>query len=495
MNLFKIIQSLSPEEYDSFKVYLRNKNKRKDIKNITLLKHLRQGPPPKNADVLIYGQPSKNAYYALCKRLYDSLIDFIATQSFGTENTEELEVLKLILVGRIFYENTLKIPAQKILRKAEIKALDNDFYSMLSEIYHLQIQYAHLHQDIDLDGLFIRFQKNQKKHQSQENLNLAYAFIKNHLSKNKHIPTYDIQKLLEIAFQKFNIKIDDSLTYKSLFQLLEIANTVAHLGNNFSDAFPFFKKIYDHIQRKKSTTQKHRFYHIHFLYFMANAYFRNRDFITSQNYLSQMQFEMHADRKKYANRFCESYLLLKSLNLNYTGKAHEAITVLETHFKSFKKNTTPQHSDLILALVIYYMQQERFDQALTQLNLLRHSDTWYTLKMGENWMIKRDLVQIIIHIELEHIDLVDSLLRRFKRKYKSTISKELRLKHFLKMLYTIHKHPEEIREGRFRESIKTLFATENSAKEDIFMMSYFAWLLSKTSKSPLYQTTLDLLIS
>ncbi len=493
--LFEIIQSLSIEEYDIFKAYLRNKNKRKDIKNLTLLKHLRQGPPTKDIDVLIYGKPSKNAYYALCKHLYDNLIDFTATRGFETESTEELEVLKLILASRIFYEHRLVIPAQKTLRKAEIKGLDNDLYSMLSEIYHTQIQYAHLHENIDLEALFNRFQTNQNRYQSQENLNLAYAYIKNQLAKNRDIPTYNINELLEIAFQKFNIKIDDSLTFKSLFQLLEIANTVAHLAHNFSEALPFFKKMYDHIQRKKTSPQKHRFYHIYFLYFMANAYFRNRDFITSQNYLSQMQLEMHTDRKKYANRFHESYLLLKSLNLNYTGQAHQAIAILEAHFKNFKNNTPTKHSDLILALVIYYMQQERFDQALTQLNMLRHSDVWYIYKMGENWIIKRDLVQIIIHIELEHIDLVDSLLRRFKRNYKSTISKEVRLQHFLKMLDIVYRHPEKVEEVRFRESIKTLFTTENSAKEDIFMMSYFAWLLSKNSKNSLYQTTLNLLIS
>ena len=113
--------------------------------------------------------------------------------------------------------------------------------------------------------------------------------------------------------------------------------------------------------------------------------------------------------------------------------------------------------------------------------------------MGEDWVIKHDLVQIIIHLELENIDLVASLLKRFKRKYKHVIQHESRLNDFLKTMEIIYKYPEKIKDIRFRESVKKLFASENSAQEDIFMLSYFAWIYSKTIDKPLYQTTLELL--
>ena len=113
--------------------------------------------------------------------------------------------------------------------------------------------------------------------------------------------------------------------------------------------------------------------------------------------------------------------------------------------------------------------------------------------MGEDWMIKHDLIQLITHIELEHIDLVASLLKRFKRKYKQVIKHESRLRDFLKTLETIYTYPEEIKGIRFRESVKRLFTSENKEKEDIFMVSYFAWIYSKTINKPLYQTTLELL--
>lgn len=493
MVLFEIINSLSTEDYDKFKSYVRSKNKRSDTKNTTLLKLLRQSQVPKDIDITLYGKPSRNAYHALCKRLHDSLIDFIASRSFETETTEEFDVLKLILTARILYEQDVIKPAQKTLQKAASKATSNDLYSLLGEIYHTQIQYAHLHDTVDLELLMEAFYINQNHNKHQENLNLAYAYIKNRITQTNNTVTEDVNQLLENAFDKFNISIHESLTFKSLYQLLEITNTIARLENNYFDTLPFFEHIYKEIYNKKTPSNKHLYYHIHLLYFMANAYFRNRQFETARDYLDQMKERMLLERGKYEFRFRESELLLRSLLLNYTKRATEAIYLLENHFAKTSKGNTTQDPDLVLTLTICYTQQEEHKQALGTLNKLKHSINWYITKMGEDWVIKHDLLQLITHIELEHIDLVASLLKRFKRKYKHVIQQENRLQDFLKTLEVVYKYPEEIKSIRFRESIKNLFTTENRAKEDLFMLSYFAWIVSKTNTKTLYQTTLDLL--
>ncbi|WP_299763024.1 hypothetical protein [uncultured Dokdonia sp.] len=493
MLLFELIHSLSTEDYEKFKSYVRRKNKRSDTKNLALLKLLRQSELPTNIDHVLYGKPSKNAYHALCKRLHDTIIDFIASRSLETETTEEFEVLKLILTSRILYEQGINKAAQKTLQKATILAKAHDLYSMLNEIYHTQIQYAHLHSEIELSSLIKDFQINQKLHQHQENLNLAYAYIKDRISQTNSTVTENVTQLLTDAFQKFNIVINASLTFKSLYQLLEIINTVARLENNYVDALPFFEKVYHEITSKKALSNKHLYYHIHLVYFMANAYFRNRQFERATKYLDLMKERMLAERGKYELRFRESELLLRTLILNYTGNSLVAIDLLTSHFEIAKRKNKTQNPDLILVLCICLIQQEQYKQTLSALNTLKHSSAWYITKMGEDWMIKHDLIQLITHIELENIDLVASLLKRFKRKYKHVIKHESRLRDFLKTLETIYTYPEEIKGIRFRESVKRLFTSENKAKEDIFMVSYFAWVYSKTINKPLYQTTLELL--
>ena len=46
---------------------------------------------------------------------------------------------------------------------------------------------------------------------------------------------------------------------------------------------------------------------------------------------------------------------------------------------------------------------------------------------------------------------------------------------------------------KIKEHIAEVEKFTTKAKEDIFMLSYFAWILSKTTHKPLYQTTLNVL--
>ncbi|MFT5863995.1 MAG: tetratricopeptide (TPR) repeat protein [Flavobacteriales bacterium] len=490
MILKTLIETLSQEETQSFKAYLRRRNKRSDTKNTELLALLQKEILLKNIDVVLYGKPSRNAYHALCKRLHDNLIDFIASRSFETESSEELQVFKFLLSARIFYENKQHIAGLKTLARAEIKAQQIDLYSALSEIYHTQIQYAHHHPDIHLDSLIERFRHNQKLHTQQENLNLAYASLQHTLLNNPPENKKNINQLLEQTFKNFEIDLNESLSFKSLYQLLEIINTLAHRVHDFSTILPLISSIEQKISARSDAPHKHLYYRIHSLYFIANAYFRNRQFKMAHTYLSQMETAMEADRGRFKVRFRENALLLQTLALNYTGKATAAIEHIETYMQMPKTKATP---DLILALTVFYVQQEDFKSALQQLNQLKHSDTWYLEKEGRDWLIKRDLVALIIHLELEHLDLTDSLLRRFRRTHASEIASDTRLSLFLSYVRQIHNSPQAVEELRFRESVQKHFTTEQLHDEDIFLLSFFSWIKAKINKASIYTTTLDLI--
>tara|TARA_R110001632_G_scaffold78643_7_gene176322 strand:+ start:1666 stop:3147 length:1482 start_codon:yes stop_codon:yes gene_type:complete len=485
-----LINTLSLEEIQSFKAYLGRRNKRADTKNTQLLALLQKDELPKKIDVILYGKPNRNAYHALSKRLHDNLIDFIASRSFETESSEELQVLKLLLSARIFYENQQFTAAIKTLAKAETKAQQIDLYSALSEIYHTQIQYAHQHPEVDLDSLFKRFRHNQKQHNQQENLNLAYASLQHSLLQKPAEKRENIHSLLEKTFTNFEIDLNQSLSFKSLYQLLEIINTLAHRLHDFSAILPLISSIEQKNSARTDNPNKHLYYKIHSLYFIANAYFRNRQFKLAQTYLTQMEAAMDADRGRYKVRFRENALLLHSLTLNYTGQAIAAIDCIEKYLQLPKIKPTP---DLILALTVFYVQQHNFKVAFQQLNQLKHSDIWYIEKEGRDWLIKRDLVALIIHLELEHLDLTDSLLRRYRRTHAQAITTDSQLALFLSYIRQIHNAPQVVDESRFRESVKKHFTTQHLHKEDIFLLSFFAWLKAKINKDSTYSTTLDLL--
>ncbi|MGK0414789.1 MAG: hypothetical protein ACJA1B_003018, partial [Polaribacter sp.] len=55
-----------------------------------------------------------------------------------------------------------------------------------------------------------------------------------------------------------------------------------------------------------------------------------------------------------------------------------------------------------------------------------------------------------------------------------------------------YKNPEIITNIEFYEKVENSFIWVGREKEDIFMMSFFAWLKAKMTKKDLYLVTLDL---
>ena len=93
--LKSIIDTFSPDDQQKFVVYLEQKNKRKDTKNIQLFKLLtKDEDDSKSICYQLYKTSQNNAYHALRKRLFQSLIDFTANKNLEDENSIDMQIIK-----------------------------------------------------------------------------------------------------------------------------------------------------------------------------------------------------------------------------------------------------------------------------------------------------------------------------------------------------------------------------------------------------------------
>ncbi|MEM7087705.1 MAG: hypothetical protein AAF489_16105 [Bacteroidota bacterium] len=477
-----IIGTFSEEDKREFLSFLQKKNRRGDTKNSALFKLINSGQT-KDLDLQLYGKPSRNAYHALCKRLQDSLIDFVASKGFAGETSEEMEVLKLLLASRIFFEHREYKIGFKTLLKAERIALELDVYSILNEIYHTKIQYAHLNEGLNLSEVIDASQENMKRFQQERQLNMAYASIKAQMKGNSQKPINDI---ITEAFANFQIELDQTLTYKSLFQLMNITATAARLQSDYYPISPFMMTIYGIISEKQKIADKHLFYHIEILNLMAHTSFRLKDFKTSMDFSEKMEAEMLKKNSAYYNRFREKLVVIKALNQNYTGQPKQAIATL----KSFPNESL----DINLTLVMSLFQQSEFGDAYRVIKLMHHSDTWYEKKAGWIWVLKKNIIEILLLIELDKLDLVLSRLQSFKRKFFKRLKdvSEERVITFMKLVEFVYDNPNEVTSERFAQKVENSFQWKEAEAEDVFVMSFYAWLKARMESKDLYRSTLEL---
>lgn len=493
-----IISQFSTEEQQEFVKYLSYKNKRHDTKNIQLFKLLMANHPAKEIPQKLYGKDNKTAYHALRKRLWSSLLDFMATQSLTHEVSVELDITKRILVARNLLLQKQFKTAFKVLDKAEKKARESLHFSLLNEVYHTQIQYAHTTTYAPpLEIVIEKCTANQKDFLQEEKLNMAYAVIKENLQKVVYQgEIISFQAVIQETYKRFDISEEIGLSYKSLYQLAQIVNAVASVNKDFSSVSSFIVDNYTDISNRLKQTDKHVFYHIKVLYLIANIFFRKKEFAESLHYLDLMYGVMQQQKKRYYKSSLLSYQCLQALNHNYSGNATEAISILETMI-TIKKFDLEVMLDIHLSLIVFYFQQSEFKKAQQVFSKFYHTDKWYEEKAGVEWVIKKNLIELLLHIELGNISYVDSRFVSFQRKYYPFLKKsgEQRVIMFLKFVKQYYNAPEEVTSKTFKHTVETSFEWKSSEQEDIFVMSFYAWLKAKMSKRSLYETTLELVKS
>lgn len=490
--IYLIIATLSKEEKSAFVRILKERNKRSDTKNIELFKLLSTSNQSNGLDIVLYGKPAKGAYHALCKRLHDSLIDFIATKSFDKESSEEMNALKLVLASSIFFKQDQTYIAFKTLAKAELIAVKYSLFSILNEIYHTQILHAHLNSALDLQQIIGKWQVNKLDIQQEDNLNLFYATIQAELNESNPKVTDIISRNL----QKFNISISENLSYESLFKILQISNQVAHISRDYYAIFPFIEDACQKIETSERSSSKHLFDHLQILYYLANTNFRIKNLKVAEKYLETMLANMHLENKKYYAIFYPQYAVIENLLLIYTGKNEEAIKNLQTFNFEKYKNKQVHTLDLKLTFVVSLFLNENFKEALKVYQDFYHNDQWYINKIGYIWVIQKNLIEILLLIELDYFELVESRLNGFRKKYTKHLKEhnETIVLAFLKLITIYYYKTEDIYAEAFIKKVDALLLKRIN-ETDVFTISFYAWLKAKIEKTELYKTNLNFITS
>ncbi|MCT8338675.1 hypothetical protein MG296_01285 [Flavobacteriaceae bacterium TK19130] len=480
-NILTIYETFSETDSKAFVRYLRNRNQRGDTKNIQLFTLIEKGKHNKAAEQ-IYGAANRNTFYGLCSRLEKNMIEYLANKSFETEASEEQELLKVLLASRVLLEHKKAAVAFKLLKQSEKRALNFERYSILNEIYETFIQFSHLQSDSPVSEFIQLSNENMRRYRQQLKINNAHALLKESIRKPSNVSSISI---VSKEFDKLGITLDASLTYKSLYQILNISTMVAQAKSDYYSISPLIQDIYEIALRKESQAVKHTYYHLKILYEMAIFHFRNKDFSMSKVFIKKMEDKLQAN-EGFTNQFQNGLLLMKIMNHNYTGAPLKALSLFE--------RSNSDDWDLQLAGCMCLFQQHKFSEAYSILKTFSHTDSFYEKRKGLLWTLKKAIMEILLLIELNLYDLVVSRLQAFRRKHRETLQsmQEERVLHFLELAFTYYETPKQIKTPAFKEKLEHTFQWLSHEEEDIFVMSFYAWLKSKMLDCTIYEATLAL---
>lgn len=488
-SLSELINLLNTNEKQLFRSFLNRKNKRTDVKNLQLL-NLIETDDIKGLNKL-YKSAKKDAYHALRKRLQDNLLLFLSQKTFENDHSDTYDSLRLLVVSRFLLENDVTKVAFKCLNKAERLAEQLEQFNLLNELLLLKLQYAHLPGAEDLDALTARFLHNQEHMQREAKLNMAYAYLRQELQKiHLQGKIVNLTSLMLTTIRKYKIADRELMTYKSIYQLLFLANEYAAIQQNYGLIERYINQTKQFIQEHGHRKEANLFYHISILYFLANFHLRRKAFKKSTTYLQEMMQLMLTDTR-YHTQFYLRYQLLSALNLFYTGFADHAITILKAPLsdKTFKAEDIEDVQICLTMFLALCNDQE----SLKHLALLTRTDAWYEKKMGMLWTIRKNLMEILVHTQFSNDELALSRLNGFRRRYKKYLlnTSEDRVLVFLKLFEKYLQKPAIVVDPVYQQAVLNMLEKEEN--HDIFSLSFIAWLIARWEKTTAYKVVLTLL--
>ncbi len=490
--LSELINLLDINDKRLFRQFLQRKNKRSDVKNLQLLECI-ETDDIAGLDKLYHPKKNKDAYHALRKRLQDNLLLFLSQKTFESNQSDTYDALRFVVVGRFLLENGVIKVGFKCLDRAEQLAENLEQFNLLNELLLLKLQYAHLPEAEDFEALTARFLRNQSDMQRETKLNLAYAFLRQELQqihlKGKVV---NLNTLMLTTIRKYKISVQDLMTYKSVYQILFIANEYAAIQQNYSLIERYIDRTNEFIQKQHHQKQAYLFYHISILYFLANFHLRRKDFEKSRSLLKEMMDLMTLDNH-YHTVFYLRYQLLLALNLFFSGFADQAVALLRASLLVSKPSSKPEEvEDIRISLAMFLALCEN-RESLKQLTLLTRTDAWYEKKMGMLWTIRKNLMEILVQAQFSNIELAMSRLTSFRRRYRKYLLKtsEERVLMFLSLVEKYLLKPDVVFEATYQKKVLSLqTGTPNS---DIFILSFVSWLIAKWRKKTAFEVALKLI--
>jgi hypothetical protein len=484
-----LINVLNDAERKGFIAYLKDRNKRHDAKNISLFKDLLNKEEAKLKLSL-----GANTYNVLKKRLTDNLLNYLSNVTVENEATEEIGIIRLLLVGRKLFAHRKYKSGFKILSKAEEQAEVINHYSLLNEIYQTVIENAYLLNDEEHELVFTKFESNRDELVEQGKLNMVYSTVrKAYFKVEKEGEFIDLEDLLQRTYERFNISEERGYNFKSLYQMAQLADLAGASSKNYYSVDTFFESKIADLEGNQLDTEKHLIYHIDLLYLMANIYFRKRLFKQSMLYLEKMAIQMLRFDNRYHKEKYVQYITLLSLNLNFLARFSEAVTLLDDLVDSKEYIFDELAKPLICKMMIHF-QQEELGEVRQILSQFSRTDLWYERQLGQEWLLYKNFSEILLHIELGNIDYADSRFSALTRKLTQTKMSEVdpRIKVFLKWIDKYMKDSSIIDSPEFKKLVESSVEWKPREQEDIFMMCFYAWLKSKVEKRNIYYLTLEL---
>jgi tetratricopeptide (TPR) repeat protein len=274
----------------------------------------------------------------------------------------------------------------------------------------------------------------------------------------------------------------------------------------------FVERCYRLMERRHGFAPAQRNYQLRLLYMLAHALYRSRHFADSVAYLEQGRALLQAKGSHTFAEFGPRFTFLLAANLAFLRRNPESIALLEQVLKATPALPVMDELTGRLQLVFHYFAEGNFSKANRTLLQLGRTDHWLEEHLGLEWLLKKNMGEMLIQLELGNEDLALGRLKAIERglveqfpavpaspgpadgpvaeptpaggPYQFVLS-------YLDLVHDIINDPALAHRPAFAARVADFPAFLPSEREDLQAMSFYAWLRARMLGRPYYDVLLE----
>lgn len=496
-NLRDIVHSLEEEELREFRTFINRQKSKRNRKDLELFEVLCEDEEYKASTMLQRLYPkdkNKEAYHALRKRLFRHLSDFIVMKRMDDDTTAASKIMGTVSVAQYLFDKRMYRLAWNYLRKAEDLATKAEEHNLLHMIYNLQVRHANHENASALDEIIEKRENNKLVLEEEERAVIANAVIRQRLEEAKrHGSAINFDEIIHEVLDKHGLS--EALYRKPgmLYNIISIIRSAIIARKDYFTFEPYVIDLYTRAETAKAFSIHSHYYKLSFLYMIAHVLYRNKKFTECLQWLGKLEAEVNKHKKAHYNLFYPKYLMLYAQAKDFQGLNYEAIETLEKALEGDYKFEATDTYNMQLNLTVFYFQKGDFRRANQQVLSLGHTDSFLEKKMGREWVLKKNLIEMLIQYELGNDDIATTRLNTIERKYKDMFKAEpyARVSTFLKLVRRYFRDPFFAATAEFMQEAATSIDKQPHEREDIQAMGFYSWLKSKMENRNYYKVLLE----
>ena len=458
--------------------------------------------------------PNPVAYYALRKRLMRHLTDYLLLRQRQLYTTAAASVRGQLTLAQYLFEAGIPRLAWSTLRKAEKLAHTNEQYEPLNAVYNLQIQYADSPHAEPLDEIIARRRVNKKAADEEERANIADSLLRLRLrdSRVRGRAAVPVDAILQGILAEYDLQEAFARSPSLLSRLMSIARSAMLVRRDFTSFATFIERCYNLMERRHGFAPAQRGHQLKLLYMLAHALYRSRRFADSLAYLEKGQALVAAGPARQFDELGPRFTFLLAANYAFLRRNAEGIGLLEKALRAPRLLAPADDLTARFQLTFHYFAEGQFAKANHTLLSLARTDHWLEQHLGLEWMLNRNIGELLIQVELNNPDLALSRLRAIERVLReqfpavaatpadASVPAEAvpvggpyhAVLVYLALVREVIEDPAALRRADFANRVAHVPAFLSQEREDLQVLSFYAWLRARVLSRPYYEVLLEL---